>query len=352
MSSPRPGSGTIRGAMPSARAAAQWDPKLSWPKAKGSAAGRRAEHAVGAAPVVRRHQGHGWYAKGRLAMARQHRRDFLDARPRHVAGHLEQAVDTGARQRNGGPGHGRTLAVVGGFGEHPRPMTGGERGRPLVAGHHDDLGQSRHLGESLQHVLDHRHAQQATLVRAENARQPLLGIAEILDRKDRPDRHIVIPWAIPWVIPWALPRRRQVACRSATLGKRPIAVKPRPTRADPNAPGQVEADTRSTILPFGETVLIVDQDHADRRRGAPSPHHEIDVVGAGAGGKAPHPHAGIARGDQTIREGLRCRDRAGQHVRFPGGACEVAIAHAPVTQALFVQCIEDRLGIDVVCAKG
>ena len=97
-------------------------------------------------------------------------------------------------------------------------MAGGEFECPLVAGHHDDLGQFRHLRESLQHVFGHGLGQQPALDRAEEAREPLLGLAEVLDRKDRPDRHIAIPWAIP--------RRRRAVCRCATLGKRPIAVKP------------------------------------------------------------------------------------------------------------------------------
>ena len=61
-------------------------------------------------------------------------------------------------------------------------------------------------------------------------------------------------------------------------------------------------------------------------------------------------HANIARCNQSIGESLRCRDRTSEHFRFPHGAREFELRYAQRPAPLLVQCIEDRLGIDLVRA--
>ena len=61
-------------------------------------------------------------------------------------------------------------------------------------------------------------------------------------------------------------------------------------------------------------------------------------------------HANMARYDQSVGESLRCRDRASEHFRFPRGAREFELRYAQRPAPLLVQCIEDRLGIDLVRA--
>ena len=62
-------------------------------------------------------------------------------------------------------------------------------------------------------------------------------------------------------------------------------------------------------------------------------------------------HANMARYDQSVGESLRCRDRASEHFRFPRGAREIGLRHPQRPALLLVQCIEDRLGIDLVRAS-
>ena len=174
-------------------------------------AGRRAEHAVGVPRrSLRWHQGHGRPVVARDLVRRQDSVDLLSACAGHVARHLEQTVDPSAVERRGGPLHRRALAVAGGLREHPRTVACSERGGPLVPRHHDDVRHSRHTRKGLQHVLRHGEGEALALGRAKEARQPLLGIARVLDRKDRPDRHIAIPWAIPRALPRAPASRMPV----------------------------------------------------------------------------------------------------------------------------------------------
>ena len=109
--------------------------------------------------------------------------------------------------------------------------------------------------------------------------------------------------------------------------------------------------TRSANPVSREPVFIVNQNDPSRPVGLPPPHHEIEIVGTGPGCEAPYAHARIAGRDQAVGQGLRCRDRAGEHFRFPSGAREVRFAHGQRPAALFVQRIEDGFGVDLVGAK-
>ena len=111
----------------------------------------------------------------------------------------------------------------------------------------------------------------------------------------------------------------------------------------------------SVLALYGERILAVDLSTASRwgrTLGIPSPHYEIDIVDARAGGEASHAHARISRRDQAVRQCLRCRDTACEHFGFPGEADEVGVEHARSPAPLFVQGIEDGLRIDLVRAKG
>ena len=111
----------------------------------------------------------------------------------------------------------------------------------------------------------------------------------------------------------------------------------------------------SVLALYGERILAVDLSTASRwgrTLGIPSPHYEIDIVDARAGGEASHAHARISRRDQAVRQCLRCRDAACKHFGFPGEADEVGVEHARSPAPLFVQGIEDGLRIDLVRAKG
>ena len=157
--------------------------------AKGEAqhAGRRAEHAVGAAPVVRRHQGHGRPVVARALVRRQHRLDLVHARAGHVARYLEQAF----RPRRGSSAAAALSTAAlwpsleGSVSTRApwRAASAAARSSRVTTTMSDSPGNAR---KGLQHVFRHREGEALALGRVKKSRQPLLGVARVLDRKDRP----------------------------------------------------------------------------------------------------------------------------------------------------------------------
>ena len=102
----------------------------------------------------------------------------------------------------------------------------------------------------------------------------------------------------------------------------------------------------------GKPPFFIDENDAVRTVWTPLPHHEIEISRTCPRGKTPNSHPRIARRDQAVGQGLRCRDHTRKHFRFPSGACKVGMVHTQRPTLIFIQRIDNRLDIDLIGAQG
>ena len=100
-----------------------------------------------------------------------------------------------------------------------------------------------------------------------------------------------------------------------------------------------------------EPSFIVNEVDASELILAPFPHHKVSVITAGSCREAPNQHTRIPCHHQAVCQCLRSRNDSSKHVGFPDRTRQIVFAHAQGTTALFTECIEDRLGVNIVSAE-